>query len=94
MQIVLELYELKNLCRDMAELGAAKFAATQAPAKDLISQRDAYREFGEARIKGWVFKQLVSPTRTGTAKNSPIKFSRADLMACNEAEKLNCIINK
>lgn len=26
MGIVLELYELKNLCRDMAELGAANYA--------------------------------------------------------------------
>lgn len=26
MGIVLELYELKNLCKDMAELGAANYA--------------------------------------------------------------------
>ena len=43
MGIVLELYELKNLCRDMAELGAANYAKMVFPAKDLISQREAYK---------------------------------------------------
>ena len=90
MTLTLELFELKNLCMEMAELGAAKYAATQAPAGDLIKQRAAYREFGEARVN----RNLVSPVRVGCAKNSPLKYSRADLIACSNAEKLNCIINK
>lgn len=94
MTITLELFELKNLCMEMAELGAAKYAATQAPAGDLIKQRAAYREFGEARVKSWVNRNLVSPVRVGCAKNSPLKYSRADLIACSNADKLNCIINK
>ena len=48
MGIVLELYELKNLCKDMAELGAANYAKMVFPAKDLISQREAYKSFGYA----------------------------------------------
>ena len=39
--ITLELYELKNLCMDMAALGAANYAKMLFPAKDLISQREA-----------------------------------------------------
>lgn len=34
MGIVLELYELKNLCKDMAELGAANYAKMVFPAKN------------------------------------------------------------
>lgn len=49
--IVIELYELKNLCAEMAELGAANYAKRITPAKDLISQREAYREFQECRVK-------------------------------------------
>ena len=94
MTITLELFVLFFLCMEMAELGAAKYAATQAPAGDLIKQRAAYREFGEARVKSWVNRNLVSPVRVGCAKNSPLKYSRADLIACSNAEKLNCIINK
>ena len=43
MQITLELYELKNLCSEMAELGAANYVKQTKPSVDLISQREAYR---------------------------------------------------
>ena len=70
MGIVLELYELKNLCKDMAELGAANYAKMVFPAKDLISQREAYKSFGEARVKRWVRQQLVHPQGMGQ-RNAP-----------------------
>lgn len=57
MPIILELYELKNLCAEMAELGAANYAKRIAPANDLISQREAYREFQECRVKKWGTKR-------------------------------------
>ena len=43
MAIQMELYELKNLCMEMASLGAANYVKQTIPAKDLISQREAYR---------------------------------------------------
>ena len=42
MAIQMELYELKNLCMEMASLGAANYVKQTIPAKDLISQREAY----------------------------------------------------
>jgi hypothetical protein len=45
MAIQMELYELKNLCMEMASLGAANYVKQTIPAKDLISQREAYRLF-------------------------------------------------
>lgn len=92
--IVLELYELKNICMEMAALGAANYAKSITPAKDLMSQREAYREFGEARVKRWVHDGLVSGSRMGTTLRSKIQYSRAELMAANTAEKFNSIINK
>ena len=53
MGIVLELYELKNLCKDMAELGAANYAKMVFPAKDLISQREAYTPATCTPYKEW-----------------------------------------
>ena len=47
MTIQMELYELKNLCMEMASLGAANYVKQTTPAKDLISQREAYRLFQE-----------------------------------------------
>ena len=43
MAIQMELYELKNLCMEMASLGAANYVKQTIPAKDLIWQREAYR---------------------------------------------------
>lgn len=94
MQIVLDLYELKNICTKCAELGAANYAKSTTPAKDLMSQREAYRVFGEARVKRWVHDGLVTGSRMGTTLRSKIQYSRAELMAANTAEKFNSIINK
>nr|DAF67708.1 MAG TPA: hypothetical protein [Caudoviricetes sp.] len=94
MQIILDLYQLKNICSEMSELGAANYAKRTTPAKDLVSQRKAYLEFGEARVKRWVRNGLVSSSRSGSTIRSKIEYSRAELMAANTAEKFNSIINK
>ena len=54
MTVTMELYELKTLCSDMAALGVATYQKDAAPATDLISQREAYRQFQEVRVKRWV----------------------------------------
>lgn len=92
--IVIELYELKNICMEMASLGAANYVKMTKPADDLISQREAYREFQECRVKKWVQKGLITTTRGCASIRSKVLYSRADLMAVEKAEKLNCIINK
>lgn len=81
MAITLELYELKNICKKMA------------PGKDLISQK-AYSEYGEARVKGWVKMELVSKQRIGSARNSKLLYSRAELISAEKTDKLNYYINK
>lgn len=91
----IELYELKNLCRDMAELGAANLMKQLEPAKDSMSQREAYRLFGEARIKNWVRHGLLSgQERCGTTKRSKILYSRAEVMAVMQSERLSKIVNR
>ena len=92
--ITLELYELKNLCMDMAELGAANYAKRIAPATDTISQREAYRSFGEARVKRWFTMGLIKTVRNGSTKRSKILYSRAELLTVEKSEKLNSLINK
>ena len=49
---MLDPYELKLMFMDVAELTAATLAAKLGLEKDEISQRAAYREFGEAKVKG------------------------------------------
>lgn len=94
MIITMELYELKTLCANMAALGVATYQKDAAPATDLISQREAYRQFQEVRVKRWVENGLITPQRNGAALNSKRYYSRAELMALNQAERLNTIIHK
>lgn len=92
--ITLDLFELKNICMDMAALGVAEYIKTQSPAKDLLSQREAYRLFQESRVKEWRSKGLIKPMRMGTSERSKLQYSRAELMAIDKSEKLNFYINK
>lgn len=78
----------------MAELGAANYAKMLFPAKDLISQREAYRSFGEARVKRWVTQKLVNKFRGGTTTRSKVLYSRAELLAVDKSEQLDNYINK
>ncbi|MGV8135867.1 MAG: hypothetical protein AB2L20_11690 [Mangrovibacterium sp.] len=93
MSIRLELYELKNICMDMAELGAANYAK-QIGKKDLISQKDAYRRFGAIKIKLLVKMKMISSQRAGTAANSKKLYSIAEILSALKAEKLNTLINR
>ena len=92
--IELDLYQLKNICKDMAELGAASYAKLLMPHNDRISQRSAYKEYGEARVKRWVKSKMVRPVRSGSAVTSKIIYSWAELMAADKAESINKLINR
>lgn len=94
MRVTMELYELKNLCMDMASLGVASYIKSTAPGKDVLSQREAYIAFGEARVKDWLRRGLVTAQRAGASRNSKRLYSRAELMAAINGEKLKSIINK
>lgn len=94
MMITLDLFELKNICMDMAALGVAEYIKTQSPAKDLLSQREAYRLFNESRVKEWKSKGLIKPVRMGSASRSKLQYSRAELVALDKSERLNQYINK
>lgn len=78
----------------MSELGAANYAKRVTPAKDAISQREAYRTFGEARVKRWVAMHLVNSIRSGNTTRSKLIYSIAELLTVDTSEKLNGIINK
>lgn len=94
MTVTMDLFELKNLCMEMSELGVANYIKTQAPAKDLISQREAYRLFQEQRVKEWRSRGLITPIRMGETSRSKLQYSRSELLAIEKSEKLSFIINK
>jgi hypothetical protein len=92
MNLTIELYEFKNICMDMAELGAANYAKRFCPAKDNMSQREAYRTFGETRVRNWVRRGVVRTIRSGETKRTKILYSYAELRAMDTAEKMNIAV--
>ncbi|GHT15694.1 hypothetical protein AGMMS4956_16230 [Bacteroidia bacterium] len=85
----IELYQFKNLCMEMAELGAANYAKEIAPASDQISQRKAYSRFGETKVKRWEHEKsnLLHIKRAGNSSRSKKLYSLAELLAIEKAEK-------
>lgn len=72
-----------------ATLFAAAIVKQLRPGDDLISQRQAYEEFGRDFIKrNTAPKGVLMPLRTGTASNSPLKYSRTEILALQETERI------
>ena len=82
-----ELYLIKELMIECAELGARKYQQSIQPKSDDITQLQAYKCYGEGWVKSCIKRDLVKKARRGTAKNSPIYFSKIELLTVRNAEK-------
>lgn len=68
-------------------IAAAVVRQTRAK-DDLISQRQAYEEFGRRWIEQRTAPQgVLTPVRQGGAKNSKLMYSRFEIAALIEAER-------
>jgi len=99
MKINIELYELKNICMQMAELGAAANERAHIPLSDKIKQRQVYEWFkaiGErpSLLNKMEESGLVKGKRKGAGKNSPIYYSRLEIQSALNAIKMDKYINK
>lgn len=70
-----------------SELGAATMMKSLQPKSDDMTQNEAFDKFGQGWVRGHVKNDLIRGKRKGPAKNSPIYFSKAELMAVRNAEK-------
>ena len=64
-----------------ADLIASAIVRQTQPKRDLISQRKAIQEFGAELIKRGEESGMLHPIRNGKAKNSPILYSRMEILA-------------
>ena len=88
-----QIIQLKNIIMEMSELGAANYAKRIAPEKDLISQREAYRRFGEAKIKFLLRMKLINWQRCGASIRSQKLYSLAEILVALKAKNLHTLIN-
>ncbi len=71
-----------------ADLIASAILQQTNPKRDLISQRKAYQEYGAELIKRGEEAGMLKPIRNGKAKNSPILYSRKEIIAQIKTESI------
>jgi hypothetical protein len=81
-----EMIRNKQELIDIAELGARKAISRLGIIRDEISQREAYRLFGEGRVKVWKQRNMISRVKMGE-KNSKATYSLIELEVLDNLEK-------
>lgn len=83
----LDIMVLKNEIIDFVDIISAAVVKKQAPAQDMLTRRQADLQFDRKWIELQVKRNRIKGVRRGVARNSPIMFSRLELLALKEAER-------
>jgi hypothetical protein len=84
-----DLFLIKRTIADIVEVALSRHQGNENPASDDLTQRQAYEMFGEAWVKKCVKLGLADKKRRGIAENSPIYYSKTELMSIRAAERAN-----
>lgn len=79
------LFEEKQLRIESAAIGAEIVLKRLGLIKDEISQREAYREFGQSRVQSWRNMGLIKRIKAGPG-NSKSTYSRIELETIRNIE--------
>lgn len=88
MDYTLTSVELRKILFDAVNIGRLDMAIQLGLVKSSISQRQAFKRFGEARVKTWESRGLISSVKEkgGTSKRN---YSVVELELLNRSEGLN-----
>ena len=82
-----DLFEQKNLIMESAALGASIALNRLGLIKDEISQREAFRVYGESLVRTWLNRGWITRIKPG-AGNTKVTYSR------NELDTVKQLFNK
>lgn len=82
------LFEEKQMRISCAEMGAVIALNRLGLIKDEISQREAYRLFGQGKVRSWHNLGLIRRIKTGPG-NSKATYSRIELETIRNIESEN-----
>jgi len=82
----ISLHTLKEEIIEATELAAMAVLRLQNPAFDEVKLSEAYKIAGNRWLKFHIKAGNIKPIRRGTAKNSPIFYSRLEIAALKKAE--------
>ena len=84
----MDLFNLKQDIIEAVTLGALATLKLQNPSFDEVKLSEAYKIAGSERwLKFHIKRGNISGHRRGTAKNSPIFYSRLEIAALRKAEQ-------
>jgi hypothetical protein len=87
MHVTTEVYRLKGFLAEVIAIADAERDRRESPRRDRLTQRQAYREFGEAEIKSMFEAGLIRRERLGSRKNSPAHYSRVEILMAIAARR-------
>lgn len=78
MSINLQKYELANMLRDAGDYAVRQYRIEKGEERPFLSQREAYRIFGEGLVKRWVREGLIKRRKDGEG-TSTVRYDRLEL---------------
>ncbi|SHE69530.1 hypothetical protein SAMN05444405_102310 [Bacteroides luti] len=79
-----ELFELKNLLSDAAEIASVKILVELGHLPATLSKREAYRKYGEGVVKRWISEGLIKVRKDGNS-TSKCRLNRMELETLSKA---------
>lgn len=80
------LFQLKQDIMQMAELGASAAVKALQPRADELTTNEAYSFAGRRWLEYQIRHGNIRGVKKGPARNSPVVFSRFEIMALKKAE--------
>lgn len=85
---IVSIKSIRDITKDAVAVGILEADKIRYPNRDLISQREAYKRFGESSIERWKREGLIKPQRTGAKANNTLTYSVAEIAEAKMAESI------
>jgi len=86
MDIILDSATFRRFTLDMIQIGRQDMLIQQGMLKDKISQRQAFKRFGETRVKTWEERKLISSQKDKGATSTRY-YSLQELTILEKSER-------
>jgi 2-iminoacetate synthase ThiH len=87
MTVTLDLYELKVIIREAAQLGAKEALVQAGLTSRYLTQTSAYKQYGRKMVENWIKEGKIIAHKNGD-KNSKVQLDRLELECLVKGEDL------
>lgn len=88
-----EIRQIQEIMLETAHLVALAVCRMMSPKSDMLSTRRMFEEYDRGWLVYHIGRGNLKGTKTGSAKNAPILWSRLEIEALREAEKIGPKLN-